>query len=122
MAYSGYEISDADRAKLARVFPPKFSDFIGHHVTWQFGVDPDTAELPSDSNIRVVGYAGDDSLECLVVEVNGSIRRPDRATLHITWSLDRNAGRKPVDSNELLKAGYQAIRPINIQAAPRFFK
>lgn len=121
MAYTGYEISDADRKMLARVFPPKFPDFIGHHVTWKFGAT-DPTDLPPDGTLRVVGYASDDSLECLVVELDGNIRRPDRATLHITWSLDRSAGRKPVDSNELLRSGYQAIRPINISTAPRFFK
>ncbi|MNK44989.1 hypothetical protein D3C87_637390 [compost metagenome] len=121
MSYTGYEISKEDRAKLARVFPPKFSDFIGHHVTWQFGAHADSP-LPPDGTLRVVGYASDKSLECLVVEMDGSIRRPDRATLHITWSLDRAEGRKPVDSNELLRGGYQAIRPINISAAPKFFK
>lgn len=121
MGYTGFEISGEDRAKLARVFPPKFPDFIGHHVTWKFGVQEDSP-LPSANSLRVVGYAADESLECLVVEVDGNIRRPDRGILHITWSLDRSAGRKPVDSNELLRSGYQAVRPINISAAPRFFK
>ena len=121
MGYTGYEVSAATRGKLARIFAPKFPDFIGHHVTWKFGVAEDS-ELPSATVIRVVGYACDDSLECLVVEIDGSIRRPDRGTLHITWSLDRSADRKPVDSNNLLKSGYQAIRPIEIQATPRFFK
>lgn len=122
MAYSGYELTKEDRAKLARIFPPKFSDFIGHHCTWKFGATETNSELPADGTLRVVGFASDDSLECLVVDFNGSIRRPDRGTLHITWSLDRNAGRKPVDSNELLKSGYQAIRPITITAVPKFFK
>lgn len=121
MGYTGYELPAAERAKLARVFAPKFSDFIGHHVTWKFGVQEDS-ELPPAGKIRVVGYASDASLECLVVEVDGSIRRPDRQTLHIMWSLDRNAGRKPIDSNQLLKSGYQAIRPIDITAVPKFFK
>lgn len=121
MGYTGYELSNSDRAHLARIFPPKFPDFIGHHVTWKFGATEDS-ELPPMGTLRVVGYASDSSLECLVVELDGNIRRPDRATLHITWSLDRSAGRKPVDSNELLKSGFQSIRPINISTAPRFFK
>lgn len=121
MAYLAYELSAADRAKLARIFPPKFSDFIGHHCTYKFGVMAD-APLPPEASLRVVGFASDDSLECLVVDVDGSIRRPDRGTFHITWSLDRSAGRKPVDSNELLRGGYTPIRPINISATPKLFK
>lgn len=122
MSYSGYELSKADREKLSKVFPPKFPDVIAHHATWKFGANELLDKLPPDGTLRVVGYACDDSLECLVVELDGSIRRPDRMTLHITWSLDRAAGRKPVDSNLLLKSGYQAIRPISITATPKFFK
>lgn len=124
MAYSAFEITSEDRVKLARVFPPKFSDFIGHHCTFKFPANPDDPnDLPMDSDVLcVVGYASDDSLECLVVEVNGSVRRPKGGTYHITWSLDRNAGRKPVDSNEVLRGGFTSIRPINIATAPRFFK
>lgn len=122
LSYSGYELSKEDRAKLARVFPPKFPDFIGHHATWKFGAQEGNDDLPPNGSLRVVGYANDGSLECLVVELDGNIRRPDRGVLHITWSLDRDAGRKPVDSNTLLRSGYQEIRPINITTAPRFFK
>lgn len=123
MAYSGYEISDEDRAMLARFYPPKFSDFIGHHVTWEFGVDPETAKLPPNGKLSVIGYTCDDSLEALVVSIDGVTSRPDGGTLHITWSLDREAGRKPVHSNEVIKAnGYEKTVAINISTAPRFFK
>lgn len=121
MAYLAYELSASDRTKLARIFPPKFSDFIGHHCTYKFGVMAD-APLPPEAVLRVVGFASDDSLECLVVDVDGSIRRPDRGTFHITWSLDRSKGRKPVDSNELLRGGYTPIRPITVSATPKLFK
>lgn len=128
MAYSGYKITEKDRAALAALFPPKFPDFLGHHVTWEFGVDPQVADLPPRvGKLTVVKYVCDDSLECLVVSIDNSELRPDGRVLHLTWSLDRSKGRKPVDSNKLLNAKvdgvtYTSVSPsVNIQAVPQFF-
>lgn len=122
MAYTGFELTEKDRAMLAARFSPRFPDFIGHHVTWEFGVE--NAELPAVDKLEVVGYACDGSLECLVVRYAGTTRRPDGGTLHITWSLDRSAGRKPVDSNTLLAtAGFWAgDHPITLTCVPTLFK
>jgi hypothetical protein len=124
MTYSGFEISKSTREMLSKHFPPMFADFIGHHVTWEFGVDPTLASLPTSTNLKVVGYCSDESLECLVVEYNGSTARPDGKLLHLTWSLDRSQGRKPVDSNKLLETTqfYPLSTAINIQGTPKFFK
>ena len=36
----------------------------------------------------MIGRADDgESLECLVVEIDGTTDRPDGSTYHITWSL-----------------------------------
>ncbi len=51
---------------------------------------------------RIVGRADDGrSLECLVVEIDGSSDRPDGSTYHITWSL--GADRKARESNDVLR-------------------
>lgn len=115
--YIALVLDDQTRAKLIKHFPPKFKDFIGHHITMEFGVSKNT-ELPDQPrDIKVVGYASDDSLEALVVSVDGKIKRPDGSIYHITWSLDRSKGRKPKDSNQLLTKGYKKIdNPININA------
>ena len=121
--YQAFEVSGASRSHLASVFPPKFSEFIGHHITYRFGVKSDEP-LSQATSFRVVGYACDDTgLEALVVEVDGSTVRPDGKTFHITWSLDRGAGFKPVMSNDLIsKNGYEKIsNPINITATAKFF-
>lgn len=102
MAYSAYVLVGASRSALSKTFQPKFNDFIGHHVTIEFGIDADAPVPEVPDTIRVVGYTCDDSLEALIVEVNGSIRRPDGKVYHITWSLDREAGRKPVHSNQVI--------------------
>lgn len=121
--YQAFELDAQSRSLLAQRFPPKFSEFIGHHITYAFGVMSDEP-LPEADSFRVVGYACDENgLEALVVEVNGTTTRPDGSTFHITWSLDRDAGFKPVNSNHLIKrSGFERIDdPINIHAVPKFF-
>ena len=104
-SYIAYELSSASRTELEQLFPPKYPEFIGHHITHEFGVHNDH-QLPIDTtSIRVVGYADDgESIEALVVDIDRNSTRPDGKTYHITWSLDRTKGRKPVDSNKLISA------------------
>jgi hypothetical protein len=120
--YAGYLLEPGSRSKLAGIFPPQFPEFIGHHVTEQFGVRRSEVDLPESVDARVVGYAQTDGLEALVVEIDGSTTRPDGSTYHITWSLDRSQGFKPVHSNNLLKNGWQNVDPINIHVTPQFFE
>lgn len=120
--YQAFELSHDSRSKLAQQYPPKFSEFIGHHITYKRGAKSDQP-LPEAITFRVVGYACDDKgIECFVVEVDGSTIRPDGGTYHCTWSLDREAGFKPVNSNDLLRGGWEKIpSPINITATAKFF-
>lgn len=104
--YLAYEVPEDARKDLAEMFPPKYPEFIGHHITQTFGVsNPGELAVPQ-AHIKVVGYAEEDGLEALVVEVNGSKRRPDGKIYHITWSLDRTKGKKPVMSNDLIARGH----------------
>lgn len=124
VGYLAYELDSASRAQLLEVFPPRFPDVIAHHITIQYGVaKPADDQLGERVSINVVGHAEDDSLEALVVEVLGRMERPDGKTYHCTWSLDRSKGRKPVQSNGLIKAaGFELVeRPITVSATLRFF-
>ena len=115
MPYSGWKVEESDREMLLRVFPPLYPDVIAHHVTNNL-----KQEIPEDANIVVVGYCNDDDgVECLIVSVNGSKIRPDGSTYHITLSIDRAAGKKPVDSNEAIKNNFCFdIAPIAIRTVP----
>lgn len=118
--YSGYAVSDTSRARLLSKLPPLFPDVYAHHVTYKFGVGED--EVPSHpTESEIVGYASDDSLEAYVVSIDGNIYRPDGKIYHVTWSLDKSAGRKPVQSNELIESGWKKIQPIPIDLIPKFF-
>ena len=119
--YQAFEISAESRSRLAAQFAPKFPEFIGHHITYKTGVKSDMP-LPEASTFKVVGYAcNDEGIEALVVEVDGSTVRKDGRTYHITWSLDREAGFKPVKSNDLLLGGWEKVPAINITATAKFF-
>ena len=99
--YTAYVLTDESRELLSAKFPPKYTKVIGHHVTVEFGVPEDT-ELPEEAEVKVIGEADTgDGLQALVVSVNGSTRRPDGGTYHVTWSLEPERY-KPVDSNALI--------------------
>ena len=111
MGYSAYIIENQSRLQLLEHFPPKFSDVIAHHVTFKF---PDQFAPPLCDEVIVVGYAANDKVECVVVEVRGSVDRPAGGFFHITLSVDRKAGAKPVHSNRLLKKGWQAVERLSL--------
>ena len=115
---TGWKLPPDERARLLRHFPPKYENVIADHVTLRVGC----SELPSKPDARIVGRADDGgSLECLVVELDGTTDRPDGATYHITWSL--GPARKPIESNGVLRAfGWTPIdRPIPVELDPARF-
>jgi hypothetical protein len=117
----GWKLPQAEREMLLRHFPPKYERLDADHVTLRPGATPETP-LPREVEARVVGRADDGkSLECLVVELDGTTDRPDGSTYHITWSL--GPGRRAVQSNDVLRdLGWKHIpEPISIEiTAARF--
>lgn len=121
--YTAFEVPKKARQALATMFPPKYPEFIGHHITNVFGVRNDgTVPVGKQANVVVVGYADEPGLEALVVTVNGKQMRPDGRPYHITWSLDRTAGKKPVHSNNLIaKGSVRSVEPFSFEAVLKFF-
>jgi len=121
--YTAYVLDKKSRRELAKKFPPKHDEFIGHHITVNFGVPKGTPKPSQPKKVEVVGYANnDDGLEALVVAVNGKTDRPGGSKYHITWSLNRSEGFKPVHSNKLISKGYEKIDPIPITITPQVLK
>jgi hypothetical protein len=131
--YAGYALNDFERARLLKIFHPKYENVIAHHVTLAFGVDA-TYEIPPIDSAHVVGVADDGyGVQALVVEINGTYDRPDKSKFHITWSLAEN--RKPVESNDVVKVWPLPFRlgdgqffhhailydPVRIRLQPKFF-
>ena len=118
---TGWKLPPEQRAALIERFPPKYENVIADHVTLRVGATKETL-LPPQVEARVVGRADDgDSLECLVVELDGTTNRPDGSTYHITWSLgpDRHAR----ESNDVLRdKGWAHIdAPTSIELEPARF-
>ena len=74
--YVALNLTEASRQRILERFPPKFSEIKADHITYDFGVEAD-AELPEISDVRLHAYVCDEeSLEALIVSVNGSTQRP----------------------------------------------
>ena len=113
---------DEARDRLLDRFPSLYAKVIADHVTLQAGASEETP-LPREVSGSIVGEADDgDSLQCLVVEIDGTTDRPDGSTYHITWSL--GPGRRAKESNDVLRdRGWQHIdRPVPIELVPAKFK
>lgn len=119
--YTAYKLSEHSRKVLFLMYPPKYSEFIGHHITEEFGVQPDTPLPDVPVLVQVVGYVDTrDGLEGFTVEIDGDDTRPDGKLYHITWSLDPSKY-KPVDTNNYA-GDAESIRPVSIRVEPRIFK
>ena len=118
---TGWKLPANERERLLDRFAPRYENVVADHVTLRTGATPQTP-LPRAVTARVVGHADDDdSLECLVVELDGTTGRPDGSTYHITWSL--GPGRKARESNNLLRdKGWRPIdQAIEISIEPARF-
>lgn len=119
--YSGYLLTEAGRAVLLSHVNPVFPDVISHHVTDEFGI---YETLPDDATcVRAVAVAQNDTVQAVIVEINGTLRRTDGCYYHITLSLDKATGAKPVDSVALIKDSnnWTCIDAFNIAVTPAFF-
>jgi hypothetical protein len=118
MGYTAYTVQN--RQQLLQHFKPKFDEVVCHHVTVQHPAKKSDPLPPPVHDARVVGYAEEDGLEALVVELNGSTKRPDGHIFHITLSLDRTKGKKPFHSKDLLARGWKHVTPVAVQLHPEF--
>lgn len=116
----GWKLDRSQREQLLERFPPRYPNIIADHVTLMSNAD--TEPLPEPVEAAIVGHADDhDSLEAMVVMIDGKTGRPDGSVFHITWSLDKSKGRQARESNDLLNdRGWTAIGdliPIDLEPA-----
>jgi hypothetical protein len=116
---TGWKLQPDERESLLRRFPPSYENVVADHVTLRVGATSGTP-LPREVDAQIVGRADDgQSLECMVVRLDGTTDRPDGSTYHITWSL--GPGRRAKESNDLLRdRGWQplpATVPVTLKPA-----
>lgn len=117
---TGWKVRPDERERLLERFPPRYDNVIADHVTLRTETEHGT--LPREVEARIVGKADDeDSLECLVVAIDGTTDRPDGSTYHITWSLGR--GREARESNDVLRdKGWARLEaPVDVGLKPARF-
>ena len=120
---TGWKLEEPDRSRLLACFAPLFPDIVADHVTLRTGTDQRTP-LPSETHGEVVGEIDDGAgVQALVVRIGGTTDRSDGSTYHLTWSLDRAKGRRPVESNAVIaKLGWRPLaEPIPIRLKPARF-
>jgi hypothetical protein len=114
---TGWTLDREDRKRLLEHFAPRYADVVADHVTLRIG----GGGLPTEGSGEVIGEVDDgDGVQALVVRIGGTSDRPDGSTYHITWSLDRARGRKPVESNDVIaRLGWRPLsEPIPIRLHP----
>lgn len=116
----GWKLDRAQREELLERFPARYRNVIADHVTLQ--TNAEARPLPDPVHAAIVGHADDDdSLEAMVVAIDGKTGRPDGSVFHISWSLDKAKGRAARESNDLLRSrdweAYDEVIPIELVPA-----
>ncbi len=120
---TGWKLDAAEQAHLLERFAPLFPDVVADHVTLRSGTNASTP-LPRETDGEVVGEIDDGAgVQALIVRIGGTTEREDGGTYHITWSLDRARGRRPVESNAVIaRLGWRSLaRPVPIALRPARF-
>lgn len=117
----GWKLVRDQREQLLERFPPRYPHVIADHVTLKTHAEAEP--LPDRVESAIVGHADDgDSLEAMVVTIDGKTGRPDGSVFHITWSLDKAKGRQARESNDLLKErDWEALELIPVKLEPARF-
>ena len=113
---TGWKLDRDQRDQLLERFPPRYERTVADHVTLRAreqGFPPAPAV-----DARIVGRADDGSgVEAFVVEIEGSLDRPDGSTWHITWSLAN--GRAAQESNDVIAdQGFTPVDPVELLLHP----
>ena len=99
---TGWKLDRALRDDLLQRFPPRYARAVADHVTLLPPARDGAGKPPATvQRARIVGRADDEAgVEAMVVELDGTLDRPDGGTWHVTWSLA--PGREAKESNDVI--------------------
>lgn len=116
----GWKLDRGERTRLLERFPPRYAEPVADHVTLE--TTAQSKPLPPEVGAEIIGHSDDgQGVEAMVVALNGSTRRPDGSTFHITWSLAK--GRRAKESNDVIReCGWTRFdQPIPVTITPARF-
>lgn len=116
----GWKLDREQRGELLDRFPPRYPQTVADHVTLE--TEAESKSLPDPVEAVMVGIADDrGGVEAMVVAIDGTTRRPDGSTYHITWSLA--PGRRARESNNVIREmGWDSFDvPIPLMLTPDRF-
>lgn len=126
--YIAFVLDDESRTNVLKNYSPKYPNIIAHHITIIFGIPKPSEDIIvaynlvfDKSKVFITEYVDDGKVEVLVVSINDITTRDDGKYFHLTLSIDRSKGAKPVHANDaLLNSFHTAIRPIPISGKVEF--
>lgn len=120
LVVTGWKLDAAEREQLLGRFVLRYADVIADHVTLRLG----SAPLPKETRGKIVGEVDDGrGVQALIVSIAGTTDRPGGSAFHITWSIDRAKGRRPVESNHVIaQQGWAPLEaPVPLKLLPARF-
>ena len=120
--YNGYELPADSRATLLQEVSALFPKVIAHHVTYEFGIY-DSLPPQADTVEVIAKVDNGESIQAVIVKVNGTHMRPKGRVFHITVSLDPAKGATPHQSNDVIRDfDWQYLaKPLVLPVTPKFF-
>lgn len=115
--YLAFVLTPESRKEILNNFIPKYKKIDCDHITVVYNITDANKHLIhdlKDATLEVIGYQFGPKVDCVAVAVNGSRRRIDGSTYHVTLSLKK--GGNPAESNDILRQqGIQEVIPFPIQ-------
>lgn len=119
--YRAYMLTEEDRAKLLRQFPPTHERVIADHISAQ-SLDSMHLVKEGPAKAEVIGVADAEGVQSLIVSINGSHLTANGTPFHISWSS--NPGVKTGGTGAVVKKhGFTKLDkpiPIDLSAGPTY--
>lgn len=110
MAYEAFVLTPSARNAVLQRVTPAHQDVICHHITHRFS---SSATLEGGTYVwEAFARSTDGFADAILVRCTSHpVQRPDNRQYHVTISVDRGNGGKPVMSNGAIAKGSVAIAP-----------
>lgn len=101
--YYAFSISSELRERILATYPAIFEEVICEHCTLVFTPFNNTEyETNTPYTIKITQGLSNECIQCVTCTIDDKSNRPNGGKFHITVSLDRTKGAKPVMSNNLI--------------------